>query len=197
MEPAAAYPIVGLTYAQGVISATAGSLRMVRGATVGALALGVSLGGHALAGGGFGVGTALTMGAIATGAGLATSARQFTFVRAFIVLATLQPLLHVILTGSSSHAHETNALPTHADIDMVGAHLAATLVAAAALAALDRVIWQWLRDALPLRSIQPADTVVRVDAPLGLVTQVFSHVHHLVLVSPWRGPPWQNAPHRS
>ena len=188
---------MGLTYAHGVISATAGSLRMVRGATVGALALGVSVGGHSLAGGDFGVSTALTMCAVATGVGLAAGGRRFTFRRAFIVLATLQPLLHVVLTGSAAHGHGTAPPPTHTDVDMVAAHVAATLVAAAALAALDRLIWQWLRDSLPHLSIPSPATMVRFDAPLGLVAQVFSHVQRLMLASPWRGPPTQHVPHPS
>lgn len=170
---------------------------MIRGASVGVLALGVSVGGHSLAGGDFGLSAALTMAALSTGAGLATSGRRFTFTRAFIVLATLQPLLHVVLTSSSAHAHGAAAIPTHSDLDMMAAHLVATLVAAAALAALDRCIWQWLRDALPLTSIRPCGAEPWVDAPVDLVPQVWSHVQHIVLNSPWRGPPILNGPHPS
>lgn len=188
---------MGLTYARDVISATAGSLRMIRGASVGALGMGVSVGGHSLAGGSFEVSTALMMGAISTGVGLATSGRQFTFIRAVIVLATLQPLLHIVLAGSSAHPHGGAALPSHSDIDMVAAHLAAALVAAAVLAELDRFIWHWLRDALPVTSMAVSDAVPRVGAPLGLTPQVLSHVKHMMLSSPWRGPPFRDNPHPS
>ena len=197
MEPAAAHSFVGLTYAHDVIPATSGSLRIFRGASVGALALGVSVGSHSLAGGGVGGRAALTMAALAAGVGVATSGRRFTFVRAFIVMATLQPLLHVVLTGSSAHGHEAAAPATHADIDMVAMHLAATLVAAAAVAALDGVIWQWLREALPQTSITAWVIEPLVDAALGMKPQVFSHMPPLVLVSPWRGPPSRAVPHPS
>ena len=128
--------------------------RVLRGTLVAVWALGLSLVGHAAAGGGLPSAPSLApLSAVAVAVGCVVAGRRIGFVRALAALLLLQPLLHLVL-HALGHQHaalldpssltSTAAPSWHLAVPMVCGHVAAAVVGALWIAWADAWLWRAL-----------------------------------------------------
>jgi hypothetical protein len=124
---------------------TSGVLRVARGAFVGVTAMGLSVGGHLVAGGSLPAPTgAATLLALAVSGGVACSGRRWTLSALVSVLLGVQVVCHVALAGhAGSHLADAHQQAAHGmSAAMVLAHVLAAIATAVLLSRGESWCWR-------------------------------------------------------
>ncbi len=120
-----------------------GARRVLRGTSVGAAAVAISLAGHLGAGGAAPPAPALAvMAAVAWVVGIVVAGRRVGFGRALVALLALQPVLHLTLTLTGHHHDEVTSSAASSNGPMVVGHVVAAAALAWWLAQGDALLWR-------------------------------------------------------